>query len=550
MRQQSENRKIFIIGIDGGTFDIITPLIERGNLSTIKKLMDSGSFGNLTSTILPLTAPAWASFMTGVNPGAHSIYDFMKKKENSYERITVNATHIRQNTIWRILSDRGKRVIVLNVPMTYPPEKVNGIMISGFLAPEEDFCYPQGIIDEIKENVGDYTIHTHLTYRKGNETQFMNDLLRIADMRRDAALYLMGKYEWDVFMVHFSTCDTMCHWFWKDMDTTHPDHLQGVCRNAIFKIYEKIDAAIQDFLTHIDGNTVVLMVSDHGSGPVHKSLYINNWLINHRYIALKKDAKTRFKYFLHKRGLTLQNVYVLASAVGLSKVGKNVSEDTRTKLSTFFLSFGDIDWKRTKAFSAGNFGQLFLNVQGREPEGSIPPSEYENTRDQLIEEVTRMKDSDNSAIVEHVYKREEIYKGPYVKDAPDILFLTRDFLYEPARYFEFGSHALVGPPIRMKSGTHRMNGIFVAAHPGCIKKSVIEGAEIIDVFSTILYMLDEEIPEYVEGKVLEDIFEADFLRNHPVRYAKVTEKKKEEMVYSEEEEEKVKERLRNLGYFD
>lgn len=543
-----ETLKVFIIGIDGGTFDILNPFIKKGYLPTIKELLEKGSFGTLTSTMLPLTAPAWASFMTGVNPGKHGIYDFMKKKENSYERVTANATYIKQDTLWKLVSDKGKKVIVINVPMTYPPEKVNGIMISGFLAPETDFYYPKEILDEITENVGEYTIHTRLTYRKGNEEDFLADLLRIVDMRKDTALYLMDTYPWDLFMVLFSSVDTICHWFYKHLDKTHPEYSPG---DAIPTVYKKIDAAIKAFLERLDDDTAVLLVSDHGSGPVHKSLYVNNWLIEHGYISLKENIKSKFKYFLHRTGINLQNVYGLTSAIGIPGVGKNVSEETRTKLSKFFISFDDIDWKRTKAFSAGNFGQLFLNVKGREPEGCIPPSEYESVRNQLIEEFKQMKDPENGDIIENIYKREEIYTGPYVKDAPDILFVTKDFLYEPARYFEFGSNKLVGPPHRMKSGTHRMNGIFMAVHPECIKNAVLQDAHIVDAFSTILYMLGIEIPAHADGKVLKEIFRKDFLEKHPVRYSKsVKEKRDKEMVYSEEEEEAVKERLRNLGYFD
>ncbi|MEE8401454.1 MAG: alkaline phosphatase family protein [Candidatus Hydrothermarchaeaceae archaeon] len=526
--RESCNAKVFVVGLDGATLDLIMPWVMQGKLPTLKRLMDAGASGELTSTILPISAPAWVSFVTGKNPGKHNVFDFMERGEGSYDQVPVNSRSRDGKAVWNLLNDAGKKVGLINIPVTYPSENVDAFMITGFPTPDTKggFVHPRTLLLELEERFGNFKLHPDEIYTPGKEDVFIESVYEVTEKTMGATLYLMEKYEWDFFMTVFGGTDILSHWFWKYMDPDHPEYDAKEAEkygNVIEGIYQKIDENIGEILERLDEDTTVIIMSDHGFGPVHKSLYLNNWLKDIGLLKLKKNRSTRIKYWLFRHGLVLNNIFKLSALVGFAKHGKKsvaTSQRSVDMLKKLFISFLDIDWSLTKAYSTGNFGQIFINVKGREPRGIVEPGrEYGELREFIIGELYKLKDPESGEkIIDRVYKREEIYSGGYLEQAPDLLLLSRDMKYITTRYFEFASNMLVAPPTRMTSGNHKMNGTLIMKGRNIKKGAEIQGANIIDIVPTILGIMGVPVPADMDGEVLTEIFEESFLAKTPIRY--------------------------------
>jgi predicted AlkP superfamily phosphohydrolase/phosphomutase len=548
--------RIFIMGIDAATFDVLMPLVERGELPTFSKLIKEGVSGQLFSVTPPITAPAWGSFATGKKPGKHGLFDFYYRQEDSYDILPINSSRLRSKPFWNILSEKGKKVGVINVPYTYPPDNVNGFMITGKLTPrnESNFAHPTRLKYEIKQEVGGYRIDLNEWYAKGNEDAFIRDLHQTAENRARTTLYLMKKYEWDVFTVVFTIIDEAMHWVWRYMDPKNPKYNAQEAKrygNVLNQLYKKMDEVLKRILENLSDATIFI-ISDHGAGPNYKFLHINNWLMDLGLLKVKRNPLSQAKLWMFKHGINPEKIYDLLMKLGLSNLIERRGSEKRGRtlrmLRKIFLSFLDIDWSKTKAYSFGHVGPIYINLKGREPKGIVKPGkEYETLQNFLVDELYKLEDPETGErIVDKVFRREELYAGPYVDDAPDIMFLPKD-TYTALGDFEFLSNSLVSPSYW--SGSHRMNGIIIMKGP-CIKKGVtIEKAQLIDVAPTILYLLGLPIPSDMDGRVLVEAIEPSHVLLHPIKYENVEPKVMGvSLKMTREEEQKVIERLRALGY--
>jgi predicted AlkP superfamily phosphohydrolase/phosphomutase len=549
-------RKVFAVGLDGATLDLIKPWARDGKLPTFARILKEGSHGRLRSTIPPVTGPAWVSFMTGRNPGKHGVGDFLQKTAGEYRRALVDSTGIKAEPVWITAGRQGKKVGVLNVPVTYPPYEVNGFLVSGLLAPRstKTYTYPESLARELDQAVGGYRVNLDHFYVKGSGDRFLADVKALVEARTRAAEYLMERYEWDFFMVHYIATDWVQHFLWHCMDPTHPrfDRAEAeLYGDAILEVYQQIDAALDTLMSRLDRDTVLLVMSDHGFGPFHKYVYLNNWLLESKLLTLKKGPITRLKYLLFRLGLTPSSLYRALARMMLVKVAFKASKKQRYDLlSTLFLSGKDIDWSRTKAYSSGNVGQVFINVKGREPSGVVEPgSEYREVRAQVISKLSELRDPETGDLVmEHIYKREEVYSGPYVEQLPDILLLPRNLEYIATGLAEFVSNAVIEPSFAY-SGTHRMNGTFILRGDGVKEGLVGEDAAIVDMAPTILHLLGLPVPRDMDGAVLTGMLDEEFAAARPVCYTDEDGAPGSAGTgLSDEEAEEVKDRLRGLGY--
>ena len=552
--------KLLIIGLDGATFSLIRPWSERGLLPNLKRLMDEGSCGVLTSTILPITAPAWASFITGVNPGKHGLYDFSVREEGGYGLVPVNGSYRKARAFWDYLAEDDVQVGVVNMPGTYPPEPMNGFMVTGMLTPsmEMEFTYPADLGDELRR-MG-YTILFQEVYSGNNEAAVLEDILQTACSRREALLHMIKTRHWDIFFTVLPETDNLSHFFWGFMDPGHPLHdAQKAVHfgDALQRIYMQADETIGDLLSSVDGQTIVLIMSDHGSGPLYKNLFLNNYLLQLGMMKMKSTISTRVKNGLTRLGFTVTTAHDLLSKVGLAKrvrhtIGYSGKKSLMTKLLNLFLTFEDVDWSRTKAYSAGNYGQIYINLRGREPRGIVQPgAEYEEIRKQIIDRLRELRDPDTgSPIVDRVFKREEIYTGPYVDQAPDIIFLPYEMKYMTSRFLEFASSRIVEPAARHRTGGHTMEGICILRGPSIRSGHRIEGARLIDLTPTILHLFGSAIPGEMDGHVLTDVFEPDSQwSSRAPQLSEVPISRYRSTVQSDEDDqEMIKKRLQGLGY--
>lgn len=552
--------KLLIIGLDGGTFTLIRPWTDKGLLPNLKRLIDEGTSGVLQSSILPITAPAWASLMTGVNPGKHGLYDFSAREKNGYHTVPINGSYRKARAFWDYLAEDGIRVGVVNVPGTYPPEPIHGFMVSGMLTPNTDvqFTYPAILSDELRQM--DYRILFHEVYSGNNEDDVLDDVFQTALKRREVLLHLIQSKSWDIFFTVLPETDNLAHFFWGFMDTNHPFHdaKKGPkFGDVLQKVYQQADDTLGQLLSCVDDETIVMVMSDHGSGPLYKNLFLNNYLIQHGLMKLKSDLHTRVKTGFTQAGFTVIAAHELLTKLGLTKrfrhlIGYSEKKSFIKNLLNIFLTFTDVDWSQTRAYSMGNYGQVFVNLCGREPGGIVQPGrEYEELREEIIGLLKDLKDPETEQpIIDRIFKREEIYKGPYVENAPDIVFIPTEMKYMTSRFLEFASSKIVEPEARHRTGGHTMEGIFILRGQGIRRHFTIEGVRLIDVAPTILHMFGAPIPSEMDGRAIVDLFETNskWMTNPPRIMDISIQRNVWQSSPHEDDQEIIKERLRGLGY--
>ncbi|HLO18431.1 MAG TPA: alkaline phosphatase family protein [Anaerolineales bacterium] len=551
--------RTLVIGLDGATFDLIKPWATEGHLPALSHIMKQGAHASLESTIPPMTAPAWTSFATGTNPGQHRLFDWIVRDSGSYHFSPITALDGMVPTIYTLLSQAGRRVCALNIPMTYPPVPVNGVMIAGMPAPNQNssITYPKGLYEEILQQVGDYILYPDpgQAYSDSGVVAFLQRLYRCTELRIETFDYLRQRDTWDFAMMVFNGTDTICHALWKYMDQDHPLHdprLSAKFGHAIRDFYKYIDAYLSKVIETLDSDTTLILMSDHGFGAFHKFIHVNNWLIQEGFMRLRPGLPSRLKKRLFDLGLTPMNVYDVLMQLGFGALKRKVVRGQgQGVLKTLFPSLADVDWTRTTAYSLGNVGQIYINLADREPEGSVPAgAAYENLRDEIMQRLSQLCDPvTGEQVVEAVYRREEIYSGDQVTYAPDIVFMPRRLEYFGFGEYEFGSNQIIEPMKRGISGTHRMNGIFLAFGENIRPGVILEKTHITDLAPTIMHMMGLQVPAHMDGRVLEEIFRDGF---QPALSQSQNQWQGSSFgdgqTLTEEEKEILASRLRDLGY--
>jgi predicted AlkP superfamily phosphohydrolase/phosphomutase len=552
-----KSTKVLVIGIDGGTFDLVRPWIKEGQLPTFRRLMEEGAGCDLTVELPPVTVPNWPSFMTGKNAGKHGVIHWFIKNEDLSRWSLASSHSIKAKTMWEIAGEAGKRSIVINVPATYPPRPFDGITITGLLTPPaaEDYVYPPEIKGEIESEVGKYHVYSDVTYMSGKEEKFLDSLLESLDMRFRTSLYLMENHPWDIFAIVFSESDLIQHMFWKFIDPDHPLYDSRMAEkygNGMFRIYERIDRCVGEYLKRQGDDINVIVMSDHGADPFYQKFYTNNWLMDLGLMKIKKQFPSPLKHWAFRHGFTINDVYRLLMKTGFinwtGKVTRNESAESLVR--KFFLSYEDVDWEQTSAFAFGGFGQIYLNLKsvgGTEPAGQANPS-YTALRERIISGLRKIEIPDVGPFVEEIYTRDELYWGPNVSLLPDIVFIPRKGYLDPGD-FEFSSNRLFDGAI-LGSGTHSRRGMFIIWGKAVASLPAIEGVRIHDIAPTVLYLAGVPVPGDMDGRVLTETLRNTWLKDRPVTYADLdTGESGEGSAYSKEDEEDIKKQLKGLGYF-
>ncbi len=515
-----------VIGLDGATFTLLHPWIKENKLPTMKKIMQEGTFSDLESTIPPITPVAWKSFMTGKNPGSHGTYDFYSLKPGTYERGLAMRLKRRSRTLWNILSNNGKKCCVFNVPHTYPPEKVNGCLVSGFLSPglESEFTYPRDFKNKLLKEIPEYRMRENVQYSEtdAGRENFLKEIFEITDIHARAAKFIMNEFNWDFFMMYFKQTDSIAHYFWKYMDKTHPLYDKNKNKkygDKILELYQKIDGIISSILKNYDDAHTIIM-SDHGFGPHYGNFYTNNWLLKNGYLKIKSTISSYLKSQIASIGFTpewfMETIHVMGLNTNKYKFDRTISFEKKNKLiSNMFLSLKDIDWNNSTAFSMGYYGPIYINLKNKFPKGNVTKSQYDGLRKEIKNKLLDIEPSwKEKNIVNKVWLKEELYDGEYVDEAPDIIFSMNDFSYASSAFFEFGSNKIFSRPIKPKSGDHSLYGVLMIKGPDIKKGLSLETARIIDLFPTILHLMGCKIPSDIDGKVLLDALKEKQINNN------------------------------------
>lgn len=549
-------RKVAVFGLDGITFDLLQPWLDDGRLPNLARLLAEGAGGRLRSTIPPVSASAWPSFATGTNPGQHSLVDFTYPAQDSYEIRVSNGLTVAVPAVWQIAGAAGKQVGVVSLPMTYPPRPMNGFMLCSFLTPsaDSDYTWPPELKQELFDACGAFPLRMSEKGRGVDPAVFVRACKQLEIDRARSVQYLLREKPWDLFVYVMETTDNLQHEIWHLVDPTHPMHDPETAARVlpdILDYYETVDRLLGEMLALTPPDALTIVLSDHGFGPFHKFFHINNWLAANGWLAFKRNPVSLLKRTAFRLGVTPINALKWLTALGLSDMRKNVKRGRGGKtLRRFFLSFNDVDWARTKAFSVGNFGQVYLNVKGQRPQGAVDPAHYEAVRDAIIAAAKELRDpEDGSQVVPVVYRREEVFHGISEARLPDLVLHTDRAKYVSFGHADFGSNRVIEPSTG-QTGHHHMEGVVGLRGPGVRPGAKLEGASLLDPAPTILHYLGLPVPGYMDGRVLTDAFTDEFNAANPVQYSDIDpgEGVGSDSVYSDDEEELVMQKLRDLGY--
>lgn len=571
--------KVIVIGLDGATFELLQPWIDAGWLPNVKAMLAAGVSGELTSCVPPITAPAWTSFMTGKNPGKHGVFDFVTQDRKTYESRPVNSHHVREKVLWEAIGEQGGQVVVMNVPMTDPPHPVKGAIISDFLLATGDGAssFPPDLLRELEEKFGTYPADIVLPYFVF--TQADEDLRQFIRGYRDAmeykfrvARYLRGRFAPDFLMVHLYGNDQISHWLWHVFDRTHPEYRREEAERRfpiVFEYYSAFDACIGELRAEIGEDTSLFIVSDHGFGAVHKAIDLNTWLYHEGYLVTKAKMPTKLRQVAWRLGLS-PNAVSFLGRTGLARAltrtvhyrwaqaPRAVVDLVRPlhKAVRLLLSYRDIDWSRTTAFSPLGYGQIQINVQRRWAKGSVAPgSEYERLKGELLQKLAALRDPDTGeTLCAHLLPKakDEMYFGEAFEDAPDIVIVPLSARYR-LKSVGFTSNKAISRFFGM-TGVHKMNGVLIGCGAPMHGGTRIDGAQLIDLFPSILYLMGMPVPPDVDGKILHGMFTYEFRAQHPVKLgdedADVRKGAPKPGAQDAEDAEAVIERLKALGYLD
>lgn len=567
--------RVLVLGLDGATFDIIKPLALEGKLPHFSRLLREGCCQELGSTVPAMSFPAWSSFLTGKNPGRHGIYDFMARRPHSYESQFINATWRKADSLAKILSESGRRVALLSVPLTYPPERIDGVVISGFDAPgiggvaDASAIHPPDLRSTLRQVVGEYPISANLEALSG-ETLLsgLHDTMR---RKAKAALHLYKSEPWACFVLVLGETDAVAHHFWSHYDPRSPlrDHAQRnpVLESAIPSIYQRADTILGEFLACLGDDTTLLVMSDHGhGGNGAKGISLNRWLERQGLLRYRATGESGWGGAgWHRR---LARAFLSGSkSLGLKVTPVPIKKllIRRTRIASrmeSWLRFSHLDWSQIQVYSEeGSYPSLWLNVRGREPMGVVEPGgPYERLREEVIRRLGEWSDPESGRkVVKRAYRREELYQGPHTAQAPD---LTIEWNLDDGYSYVNRRSTGPGEPIfpldgkqktGLKTGYHRNEGILMAYGSRVRGDSALRRPTLIDLAPTILYLAGAPVPGDMDGRILEEMIKDEYRASHPVQRTGShpgPESPESEVTYTEEEAELIKSRLRALGYIE
>ncbi len=500
------NRKALIIGIDGATWKTFNELIEKDYMPYLKSLIENSKIGSIKSTIPPISPAAWATIQTGKDAINMNIYEFY-----CFDKITKNIkivnSNFLDNTIWKILSKVGKRIAVINVPMTYPPKPINGYIISGILTPslDADFTYPAYLKFEILKKIPDYQLHYSEDVRYGNPHYdidgFIKERIKNIKDRTKVCVWLLNNFKLDILMVNFQANDILQHVFWGYMNKGHELYDENI-KTFIFKnFYKTLDFCIEvireEFIRNSKSNLLTMIISDHGCETHNKRFFLGDWLVRNRFLILKTNIlkqiiRSKIKNYFLKLESSLFNIKLLnfLKNFEFKFKSKEKGEGNRKFIQEI------VDWKKSLAFSLGIslYGLIFILKEG---ESKLKIKNY------IKKKLLQLRDPENNKLlVKRIYEKEELYRG----HEPDLI---PDLIIQPNSGYSFTGlfqnvkelFQKIDKRFDFAIGKHDEEGILIINGEG-INPSKINDASLKDIVPTLLKYFGLPIPKEIDGKPL------------------------------------------------
>ncbi|MBI3661460.1 MAG: alkaline phosphatase family protein [Acidobacteria bacterium] len=455
--------KICVIGLDCCAPDVV---FRDERLTNIRRLMDAGTWGRLESVIPPITVPAWMCMTTSQDPGSLGVYGFRNRTDHTYSGLGIaTSASIKTPAIWDHIAREGKKSIIVGLPPGYPPRRINGISVGCFLTPDttkDVFTHPPEVGKELNELCGgEYPVDVK-GFRTDDKDWLKKEIFEMSQKQWTVVKWLLKEKEWDYF--HFVDIgqDRVHHGFWDSFDKQHIFYKPGnPYENVIPEYYQWVDSQIGEVLELLDSETVLLVVSDHGAQRLDGGFVVNEWLV--------------------KEGLLVLDEYP-----------KEVTPFGKLK----------VNWAKTKVWSEGGYyARVFFNVQGREPQGIIPQSEYENFQNVMKNKFEALTDDKGKPLNSLVFKPKELYKN--VKNVPPDLIVHFGGLYwRSIGGVGYGRVHVQENDTGPDACNHAQYGMFLLAAPNLPLRGEYQGAKLLDVAPTLLDLAGYDIPETMQGRSL------------------------------------------------
>jgi len=530
--------RTLFIGLDGSTFTVLGPMTTDlpgigVTMPFLKKFMEEGSIAKLKSTPNPLTPPAWVSIMTGKNPGAHGVYDFVRFEDKGGEvYFTIyDARDVQTEMIWSIASRYDKTILSLNFPITAPPRPINGALLPGFVSWKHlrKNTVPSTLYERLKSmpNFDPKELAWDFEHERQVIAEMTDEQLEqwvLYHIRRDEQWFriaekLIKEDNPDLVAVMFDGTDKLQHRVWNFLDPAlipaNPTEWEARMRSYCLQYFSTLDTYIERLVTMVGPEAQIFMASDHGFTCTAEVVRINT-------------------YLGHKGYLTWRD--------------SDGSEAAKRREDSWF-SF--LDWDKTFAYCpTPSSNGIKIRVAQKPGDPGVPPEEYETFREKLIKDLEEMVDPDNGErLITSIMKREDIYSGVALSEAPDLTMTVRNFGFLSIRNAE----PLV-VPIDAPVGTHHPYGIFLAGGAGIAPGTEVGPFCVEDVAATLLYSAGVPVPSDMEGKVAEGFFKVEELADKPITFGPASSLEEraaqEGDQMSADDRAKLMDQLKMLGYME
>lgn len=469
--RKKRDRKVLVIGLDCGAPELVFDR-WRDQLPNFGRLLKDGLYGDLTSTIPCITVPAWSSMLSSKDPGTLGFYGFRNRADHSYERMTIaTGALVDEKRVWDYAGQAGKKSVVVGVPQTYPVRPLDGWLISSFLtpnttSPRTQWTFPLELREEVRQILGGESYDVDVPQFRTDDKDFLlQQIYAMTDKRFRVLDHLLREKPWDLFIFVEMGIDRIHHGFWGYMDEHHPRYEPGgPYENAIRDYTLHVDELVGHLLRQLDDDTVVMVVSDHGAKSMDGGICVNEWLRREGYLVLLDEPR-----------------------------GENIVPFEKA----------DVDWSKTRAWGAGGYyGRIFLNVEGREPQGIIPQSAYERERDELAARLAAIPAPDGTPIDTVTYKPEQIYRTVR-RIPPDLITYFGNLRWRSVGSFGHGGIYTFENDIGPDDANHAPNGMFIYYDPRVNHGGRrLHDLHLMDIAPTVLDVMGLPVPADMQGKAI------------------------------------------------